>query len=95
MTSSPDAMLQSLVDQSADEILFGGPTIELPTALCSLILDVMAVTAITDPQPVVQRVLGEFHTRLDLRLRSMCDDVSGARWRWLLRETQARFPTCH
>jgi hypothetical protein len=97
--TSPSSVLESLVDQVADEILFGGPpqpdTVRLPAALRSLALDVMAMTTVRDPQRVEQRVVNEFCSRLDLRLRTACDDVTGARWRLLLRGLQARFPTCH
>jgi hypothetical protein len=92
---TPDLALQRLVDQVADSVLFGDAMIELPAALGCLVIDVMAVTAIRDPQRVEQRLLLEFNLRLDLRLRTACDDIAAERWRWLLREMQARFPTCH
>jgi hypothetical protein len=95
MTSSPDAVLQSLVDRTCDVVLFGG-AVELPIGLGTLIIDVMAMTQIGDRSRVERRLLGEFHSRLDRRLRSAIeDDIAAERWRALLVGLGQIFPILH
>ena len=107
--TSPSAALQHLVDQVADDILFGGPLLELenwsqtqrvrlelPAALGSLVVDVMARAASTNRQLVERRLITEFHSRLDQRVRTAIeDDIAAERWRVLRAGLEARFPTCH
>jgi hypothetical protein len=93
---TPNAALERLVDQVADAVLFGDSMIELPVqAMRSVAIDVMAMTAICDPLIVERRVLNEFQSRLDWRLRAAVDDVTGARWRALLGGLEECFPNLH
>jgi hypothetical protein len=93
---TPNNILENLVDQVADSVLFGDAMmIELPAALGCLVIDLMAVTAIRDPQRVEQRLLLEFHSRLDRRLCAAVDDVGGARWRAMVTGLAEVYPTLH
>jgi hypothetical protein len=101
--TSPSSVLQSLVDQVADEILFGrGPPLApdkvcLPAALGALVIDVMHMTGNRNSSTVERRVLGEFHSRLDCRLQvaTIEDHVAAERWRLLRAGLEARFPSLH
>jgi hypothetical protein len=94
--TSPDAALQNLVDDVADAILFSTAVVDVPVlAMRSLTIDVAATCMIRDAQMVERRLLNEFHSRLDQRVRAAVDDVGGARWRGLLRAMGQIFPTCH
>jgi hypothetical protein len=93
---SSDAALQNLVDDCADVVLFGGPTVELPAALGALVIDIAATCMIRDLRLVERHLLCEFNARLDLRLRAAIDDdVAAARWRLMRAGLQAYFPMLH
>jgi hypothetical protein len=93
---SPDAALQNLVDQAADQILFGDAMVELPAALGALVIDIAAACVIRDLRLVERHLIREFSSRLDLRLRAAIeDDLAAKRWRGLLHGLERNFPTCH